>query len=134
MSLLLLALLFVAAGLLLWKLWKPVIRPAKKEVAPNEARIYFFYTNWCGHSKKAMPEWEKFEETIKGKTFGKTKVTPVRVDAEEDVATSTLYDVQAYPTVLLETQEGVVPYEKRVTDSGLVQFLKNKLGEERSGL
>jgi thioredoxin-like negative regulator of GroEL len=134
MSLLLLTLILVAAGLLVWKLWKPLVRPPKKEVAPNEAHIYFFYTNWCGHSKKAMPEWEKFEKAIKGKTFGKTKVVPVRVDAEEDVPTATLYDVQAYPTVLLETGEGIAPYERRVTESGLVQFLRNKLGEERSGL
>lgn len=135
MSIWLFVLAFVAAGLLVWKLWKPIVRPPKKEVAPNEARLYFFYTNWCGHSKKAMPEWEKLEEKLaKSSMFGDTKVTAVRVDAEEDVPTATLYDVRAYPTVLLETSEGIVPYEKRVTESGLWSFLRNKLGQEGSGL
>jgi len=135
MSIWLLALAFVAAGLLVWKLWKPVVLPPKKEVAPNEARITFFYTNWCGHSKKAMPEWETFENSLKeSNVFGGTKVIPVRVDAEADVSTATLYDVQAYPTVLLETSEGILPYEKRVTASGLLSFLRSKLGQEGSGL
>jgi thiol-disulfide isomerase/thioredoxin len=135
MSVWIFVLAFVAAGLLVWKLWKPIVRPPKKEVAPNEARIIFFYTNWCGHSKKAMPEWEKFEEELKkSDVFGTTKVIPVRVDSEEDVATATLYDVVAYPTVLLETSEGIVPYDKRVTASGLSTFLRHKLGQERSGL
>lgn len=135
MSIWLLALAFVAAALLIWKLWKPVVRPPKKEVAPNEAHITFFYTNWCGHSKKAMPEWEKFEETLKASSvFGGTKVIPHRVDAEADVPTATLYDIQAYPTVLLETSDGIVPYEARVTESGLVAFLRNKLGQEGAGL
>ena len=135
MSIWIYVLAFIAAGLLVWKLWKPAVRPAKKEVPPNEARILFFYTNWCGHSKKAMPEWEAFEsELASSNVYGKTKVVPVRVDAEEDVPTATLYDVQAYPTVLLETSEGIIPYEKRVTASGLQAFLRNKLGQERSSL
>jgi thiol-disulfide isomerase/thioredoxin len=135
MSVWIFVLAFVAAGLLVWKLWKPVVRPPKKEVAPNEARVIFFYTNWCGHSKKAMPEWEKLEAHLKtSNVFGTTKVTPVRVDAEEDVPTATLYDIEAYPTVLLETSEGIIPYGKRVTSSGVLTFLSNKLGQERSSL
>jgi hypothetical protein len=82
-----------------------------------------------------MPEWETFEGTLKeSNTFGGTKVTPIRVDAEEDVPTATLYDVQAYPQVLLETSEGIYKYEKRVTASGLLSFLRNKLGQEGSSL
>lgn len=135
MSIWILVLAFVAAGLLVWKLWKPTVRPPKKEVAPNEARVIFFYTNWCGHSKRAMPEWEAVEEHLKkSNVYGTTKVTPARVDAEEDVPTATLYEVEAYPTVLLETSEGIVKYDKRVTSSGVLTFLSNKLGQERSSL
>jgi thiol-disulfide isomerase/thioredoxin len=129
---LLIALAFVAAGLLVWKLWKPMIAPAKKPVPPNEARLYFFYTNWCGHCKKAMPEWEKLEKS-KG-TFGKTNVSFVRVDAEADQDTATLYEVDAYPTVILETSDGIIRYDKRVTTQGLKDFLIGRLGKESSGL
>ena len=129
---LILALAFVAAGLLVWKLWKPLVAPPKKEVPPNEARLYFFYTNWCGWSKKAMPEWETLEKS--SGYFGKTHVNFVRVDAETDQATATLYDVDAYPTVLLETSEGIIPYKKQVTTKGLKDFLTGQLGKEQSGL
>jgi thiol-disulfide isomerase/thioredoxin len=129
---LLIALAFVAAGLLVWKLWKPFVAPPKKEVPPNEASLYFFYTNWCGWSKKAMPEWEKLENS--SGYFGKTHVNFVRVDAEADQATASLYEVNAYPTVLLETRDGIIPYEKRVTTEGLKNFLIGHLGKERTGL
>lgn len=109
-----------------------MIAPAKKEVPPNEARLYFFYTNWCGWSKKAMPEWEKLEKS--SGYFGKTHVSFVRVDAEADQETATLYEVDAYPTVLLETSDGILPYSKRVTTSGLKEFLTSNLGKEQTGL
>lgn len=129
---LILALAFVAAGLLVWKLWKPTVMPPKKEVAPNEARLYFFYTNWCGWSKKAMPEWEALEKS--SGYFGKTKVKFVRVDAEADPETANLYEVDAYPTVLLETKDGIVPFNKRVTTAGLKDFLAGQFGKEQTGL
>ena len=129
---LILVLAFVAAGLLVWKLWKPTVSPPKKEVPPNEARLYFFYTNWCGWSKKAMPEWEKLEKS--SGYFGKTHVSFVRVDAEADQATATLYGIDAYPTVLLETRDGIIPYNKQVTTKGLKDFLTAQLGKEQTGL
>jgi thiol-disulfide isomerase/thioredoxin len=129
---LILALAFVAAGLLVWKLWKPLVAPPKKEVPPNEARLYFFYTNWCGHSKKAMPEWTKLEKS--SGYFGKTHVSFVGVDAEADQETATLYEVNAYPTVLLETPDGIVPYTKQVTAKGLKDFLMGQFGKEQTGL
>ena len=135
MNILVIALAFVAAGLLIWKLWKPIVRPAKKEVAPNQATLYFFYTNWCGFSKKAMPEWEKLESKLKdGGYYGKTRVNPVAVDAEKDKETATTYEVEAYPTVILETRDGLIPYTKRVTTQGLLDFLRSNLGEEGASL
>lgn len=135
MNILIIALAFVAAGLLVWKLWKPLVKPPKKAVPPNEARIYFFYTNWCGFSKKAMPEWEGVEAALASKGYyGKTHVTPVSVDAEADKETADLYEIEAYPTVVLETRDGIIPYTKRVTTKGVLEFLRNNLGEEGSSL
>ena len=135
MNLILFTLAFAIAVVLVWKLWKPFVMPPKRDLAPNEARILFIYTNWCGHSKKAMPEWEALESQLdKIADFGATRVTPVSIDAEADRATATLYEVEGYPTVLLETHEGIFPYTKRVTASGVREFLRSKLGEERTSL
>lgn len=131
----LLVLAFVALAILVWKLWKPVVQPPKQEVPKNEARIYFFYTEWCGFSQKAQPEWAKLESKLsKGGYFGKTHVTPVKVDAEQDKKLATLYGINAYPTVVLETADASYDFDKRVTYDNLLAFLRRHLGQESESL
>lgn len=128
MNTLLVVLTLVLLGVLVYKLWKPA---PKREVKPNEANLYFFYTNWCGFSKKAMPEWEKLKDDL---YFGKTHVKPIAVDCETDQATCSLYDIQGYPTVILETKSGLTELSKQVTHANLMSFLRDSLGEERQDL
>lgn len=124
----LLALLVV--GILVYKLWKPT-----PKVSPTQANLYFFYTDWCGWSKKAMPEWSDLETTVsKTPYFGNTKVTLVRVDAESEREKAEEYGVDSYPTIKLETSSGVTDFTKRPTHESLLQFLRHSLGKERSGL
>jgi thiol-disulfide isomerase/thioredoxin len=135
MTTIVLVLAFVAVGILVYRLWKPMIRPAKQAVAPNEANLYFFYTNWCGFSQKAMPEWSKLDKHIATSSyFGKTHVNLVEVDCEADQKTCSLYGINGYPTVLLETKSGLTDFTKRVTKDNLLAFLRDTLGEEREGL
>ena len=135
MNRIVLALAFVALVILVWKLWKPVVAPPKQEVPPNEARLYMFYTEWCGFSQKAQPEWNKLEKKL-GNTgyFGKTHVTPIKVDAEKDKKLATLYEIAGYPTVILETSTGRYDFDKRVTYDNLMAFLRSRLGKERESL
>jgi hypothetical protein len=79
-----------------------------------------------------MPEWTTLEKS--SGYFGKTHVSFVPVDAEADQETATLYEVNAYPTVLLETPNGIIPYDKRVTAKGLKDFLIGQFGKEQTGL
>lgn len=135
MEMLVTVLAFVALAILVWKLWKPVVAPPKKEVPPNEARLTMFYTEWCGFSQKAMPEWTKLEKKLGGDGyFGKTHLNMVKIDADKDKKTATLYGINAYPTVVLETQEGSYEFDKRVTADNLLTFLRTHLGQEREGL
>lgn len=135
MTQLLIILAIVAMAILAWKIWKPIVQPPKQEVPPNEARIYLFYTEWCGFSQKAMPEWAKLEKTLaQGGYFGKTHVTAVKVDAEQDRKLASLYGIHAYPTVVLETETASHDFDKRVTYDNLMQFLRGHLGQERTSL
>lgn len=128
-----LALMILA--LIAYKLWKPIVAPPKRTVPTGSASMYFFYTDWCGFSQKAMPEWENLEAKLADTPyFGKTKVTAVRVDADKDVKTAGLYEITAYPTILLETKDGIYPYSKRPTTDALFQFLRESLGKESSSL
>jgi thiol-disulfide isomerase/thioredoxin len=135
MSMVVIVLAFVALAILVWKLWKPVVRPPTKEVPVNEARLTMFYTDWCGFSQKAMPEWAKLEAKLGGDGyFGTTHLTMVKVDAEAEAKTATLYGIHAYPTVVLETREGSYDFDKRVTSETLLAFLRSHLGQERESL
>ena len=135
MMMLVTVLAFVALSILVWKLWKPVVAPPKKAVPPNEARLTMFYTEWCGFSQKAMPEWAKLEQKLGGDGyFGKTHLNMVKIDADKDKKTATLYGINAYPTVVLETKDGSYDFDKRVTAENLLAFLRSHLGHERQGL
>lgn len=135
MEAILLVLAFTILVVLIYRLWRPAVEPPKRDMRENEATLYFFYTNWCGWSKKAMPEWQKLEAKLRETPlFGTTKVTPERVDAEEDTKRATLYEVTGYPTLLLETRQGIVRYDKRPTEAGLLEFLRDTLGEPAARL
>lgn len=135
MMMLVTVLAFVALTILIWKLWKPVVQPPKKAVPTNEARLTMFYTEWCGFSKKAMPEWAELEKRLGGDGyFGKTHLNMVKVDAEADPKTASLYGINAYPTVVLETKEGSYDFDKRVTADNLLAFLRSHLGHEGQSL
>ena len=130
--------LFLALAVLVvlvYKFWKPFVRAPKREVPTGKANLYFFYTDWCGFSQKAMPEWEKLEAMVKQTPyFGKTEVRTVRVNAEDDRKTTMLYDVDGYPTILLEHSDGISDYTGKRTAEGLLQFLRQSFGKETESL
>ena len=119
---------FAVLAYLVWRLWKPLVAAPKREVPKDKANFYFFHTDWCGHCIKAMPEWEKLEAGPT--TFGNTTVSFVRVNAEKDRKTADMYEVEAYPTIKLETSTGLYTYEGRPTTAGLTQYLRETLGKE----
>lgn len=120
---------------LVYKFWKPYMRPPKREVPTGKANLYFFYTDWCGFSQKAMPEWESLELALKETPyFGTTEVRAIRVNAEEDRKTAMLYEVSAYPTILLEHSGGISDYSGKRTAEGLLQFLRSSFGKESKSL
>jgi len=111
-----------------YRFWKS---QPKREVKVNTARLYFFYTTWCGYSKKAMPVWEEVSAKLKSSpVFGKTTVEAVGVNAEEDRKTASLYEVNAYPTIKLETSTGVYDFDRNITSENLMAFLRETLGKE----
>jgi len=128
MRTLILVLAFAIIVYLVWRLWKPIIASPKREVPADKANLYFFHTDWCGHCQKAMPEWEKLEAGPH--KFGNTEVSFVRVNAEKDRQTADLYEVDAYPTVKLETSTGLYTYNRGPTAEKLTQYLRETLGAE----
>lgn len=114
--------------------WKPVSAP-KRVVPVNTAKLYFFYTTWCGYSKKAMPVWESVKTELESSpTFGNTRVEAVSIDAEQDPKTASMYEVNAYPTIKLETSHGLYDFNQSITRDNLLRFLRQTLGQEAKSL
>ena len=109
--------------------WKPWLRPPVREMMAGDATLYLFYTDWCGHCKKAKPEWNATTADFPA-TFGSTKVTAKMINCEEDVMTCTAYGVSSYPTLKLETSGGIADFTQTVTKSSLEGFLTGELGQK----
>ena len=126
------ALLLLILAIVYRFMWKS---GPKRKVPVNKARLYFFYTTWCGHSKKAMPEWEKVKTALANSAvFGSTTVEPVEVDAEKEPALASLYEVNGYPTIQLETSSGVYDFNRMVTSDNVLNFVRDTLGKEPKSL
>lgn len=134
MKLVVTALALAVLALLVYRLWEPFVpKSPKREVDPDTATLYFFYTDWCGFCKKAKPEWEKLRTNLgDSSTFGTTKVKLVKVNAEKEREKADEYEVDAYPTIKLETPDGMYDFKKTVTESALLDFLRRSLGKEAS--
>jgi thiol-disulfide isomerase/thioredoxin len=132
MTTLLLVLAFAILVILAYRFWEPFVVTPKREVPVGSANLYFFYTDWCGFSQKAMPMWEELEARLRDTPlFGSTRVTPVRINAETDRATATLYGIEGYPTIKLETSSSLIDFTGKRTVVGVLEFLRETLGQER---
>lgn len=135
MNTLILLLALAILVVLVYRVWEPFVNTPKQQVPVGSANLYFFYTDWCGFSQKAMPEWEKLEAQLKETpVFGSTKVTPIRVNADEDRKTTLLYEVDGYPMIKLETSSMLTEFDGKRTVDGFLKFLRETLGKERKSL
>jgi thiol-disulfide isomerase/thioredoxin len=135
MNTLILLLALAILVILVYRVWEPFVDTPKQPVPVGSATLYFFYTDWCGFSQKAMPEWEKVEAVLKETpVFGKTKVTAVRVNGDEDRKTTALYEVDGFPMIKLETSSLLAEFDGPRTVDGIVKFLRTTLGKEGKSL
>jgi thiol-disulfide isomerase/thioredoxin len=135
MNTLILALMFAILAVLVYQFWKPYRKDAKQKVPKDTAYLHFFYTEWCGHSQNAQPEWKKIEKTLhETPYFGTTKVVAKKINCEEDKETCDLYEIDGYPTIKLEAMDGIREFGKKVTHENLLSFLRNELGKESKSL
>ena len=93
----------------------------------DTADLYFFYTTWCPHCKKAMPVWEKFKEKIEPTGVNGVKINFIEVDCDKDPDTAERFNVEGYPTIKLSHNKKVVEYDAKPDMDTLNQFLQTSL-------
>tara|TARA_B100001109_G_C18819465_1_gene453743 strand:- start:107 stop:982 length:876 start_codon:yes stop_codon:yes gene_type:complete len=69
----------------------------------KDLELHMVYTNWCGHSKRAMPHFDKVAKEIHGSTMGEHSISVVKHDAdtEEGKAFAKEHGVRGFPTHFL---------------------------------
>lgn len=112
----LILLLVIVGGYLLFNWYQK----GKFELFSGEAKLYFFYADWCGYCKKFKPEWEKL------KAESNLGVKLEEVDCSNEApALAKEYNVGGFPTIILVNGSNKVTYEGQRTADALVSFIKN---------
>ena len=93
-----------------------------KDNANKSATLYFFYTDWCPLSKKALVEWNAFKEEF-GKSNNGINVNFIDVDCDKDTDTADRFNITEYPTIKLVFNEKIYEYDAKPDRVILHKFL-----------
>ncbi len=81
-------------------------------VSIDKDSVLIFHAGWCGHCKRAMPEFKKAQIDGRGKV--------VLIDADERPDLVNKYNVQGYPTIMKADR---TPYTGDRNASDIMDFL-----------
>lgn len=97
------------------------------------AELYLFYTNWCPHSKKALPIFQAIKTKYENEPVNDTLVKFYEINGESDEselgAFENLHDVKidGYPSIYLIKGDQVIEYDAETTEDTLSEFLHTAL-------
>lgn len=81
--------------------------------------------DWCGHCKKAAPEFQKLLTASPITLKDGSKATIKILDADKDKSEISQYKVKGYPTVLIVDGGVTTEYPGERTASGIMDFLNS---------
>jgi thiol-disulfide isomerase/thioredoxin len=98
----------------------------------DEVTFYFFYTTWCGWSKKARPQWNELKRMFENRkvTYGGKRVKLVEIDAETNADMTNRFHVKGYPSFRLQAPDQVFEYNGPPSVDKFRDFLTRTLGYE----
>jgi thioredoxin 1 len=79
--------------------------------------------DWCGHCKKAAPEFQKLLAASPITLNDGSKATVKILDADKDKAEVGKYNIRGFPTVLVVNGGQTVEYPGERTQAGILDFL-----------
>jgi thiol-disulfide isomerase/thioredoxin len=81
--------------------------------------------DWCGHCKKAAPEFSKLLSASPITLKDGTKATVKILDGDKDKAEVAKYNVKGFPSVLVIDGGQTTEYPGERTASGIIDFLNS---------
>jgi thiol-disulfide isomerase/thioredoxin len=100
----------------------PSSSKSSSDLEDNIAILYFFYTDWCPLSKKALPEWNAFKEDTNG-SFDGVSVSFQEVDCDKETDIADNFNIVGYPTIKLEYKNKTYEYDAKPDRKILNKFL-----------
>ena len=79
--------------------------------------------DWCGHCKKAAPEFQKLVDASPIALPNGTHATVKMLDADKDKEDIKKYNVRGYPSILIINGSDTTEYPGERTYDGVVDFL-----------
>ena len=81
--------------------------------------------DWCGHCKKAAPEFERLvsESPITLQNGNKVNVTMLDADADKDKLS--MYKIRGFPTILVNNGSDMLEYPGERTYNGVLEYLNS---------
>lgn len=81
--------------------------------------------DWCGHCKKAAPEFQKLLGASPMTLKDGSKIVVKILDADKDKAEIGKYKVRGYPTILIDSNGQTTEYPGERTASAVMDFLNS---------
>jgi thiol-disulfide isomerase/thioredoxin len=95
---------------------------------PNSPTLKFFYTTWCPHSRKALPEWKSLKSM--GRVYGGKTLQFETLDGDSSKTETARYGIEAYPCLVLVTPTTVVHYDGHLKAAHVHSWLVRTLGPQ----
>jgi thiol-disulfide isomerase/thioredoxin len=87
--------------------------------ASNNNKLFLFKAEWCGHCKNFKSTWNKLQSDLKN------DVEFVTYDADEHKDIITKYNIQGFPTLILNSGNKMIEYNGQRDIVSLKEFIKS---------
>ena len=100
-----------------------------RETSNGSVKIWFFFTDWCPHCKKAKTPWKEFRSAIEATGVYKGhRIYFEEVDCDKDPnGYASEYDVTSYPTIKLTYNNKTYDYDAPTDKETLRKFLDTSI-------
>ncbi len=113
-------------SILLWFLFRNKFTEDFQDSQQSKIIVYLFKADFCGHCKAFMPEFVKFQTTVKEKNLPvDIKIIDDKDTDSENIIKENNINIEGYPTVIFIKDKINTIYEGPRTEEGLM----NKLNE-----
>ena len=94
----------------------------------SDAKLMFFYADWCGYCQKAKPEIEKLVDELKkrdNKVKGKS-VTVQYVNGDEESELCSNFNIDGFPTMIFVNGASNKTYEGPRESESILSFIEDQ--------